>query len=325
MNDSELFAVLQKSEDACLRLKLRSRLALKKRRDKKLEREAASSPRVRALLGGRFSQDGTLVHPYSKWRGAHWVLADLADIGLSSGDSLLFPLRDQVYGWLFGKSHESRIVTIADKVRRCASQEGNALFVSLKLGLQTARTEELANRLMYWQWPDGGWNCDKKPKASHSSFNETLIPLRALNLYAQQSGDLRAADTVQQAAEVFLSRRIFRRLQDGTVIRSDFKRIAYPAYWHFDFLFCLKVLAEAKMLSDPRCQEALDLLESKRLDDGGFPAEKKYYRLSKKPGNGVSAVDWGGTSKRRMNPWVTVDALYILKEAGRLQVTAHSQ
>jgi len=29
-------------------------------------------------------------------------------------------------------------------------------------------------------------------------------------------------------------------------------------------------------------------------------------------------VDWGGTSKKRMNEWVTVDALYVLKEFGRL-------
>ena len=34
--------------------------------------------------------------------------------------------------------------------------------------------------------------------------------------------------------------------------------------------------------------------------------------------NGRSLVDWGGTSKLRMNEWVTADVLYVLKAAGRL-------
>ena len=29
-------------------------------------------------------------------------------------------------------------------------------------------------------------------------------------------------------------------------------------------------------------------------------------------------VDWGGTSKRHSNPWVTVDALAVLRASGRL-------
>lgn len=31
-------------------------------------------------------------------------------------------------------------------------------------------------------------------------------------------------------------------------------------------------------------------------------------------------VDWGGTSTVKMNPWVTVDALTVLKAAGRYSI-----
>ena len=66
---------------------------------------------------------------------------------------------------------------------------------------------------------------------------------------------------------------------------------------------------------------ALDLLESKRLADGGWPAEAKFYSTSEKaPSNGTTAVDWGGTSTKRMNPWVTVQALSVLVKARRLEV-----
>ena len=144
---------------------------------KNLQEEIKSSPRVRLLLLER-DQDGKIpFHPYAKWYGAHWVLASLADIGYPPGDESLIPLREQVYKWLLSSHHEKNIKTIEGRVRRCASQEGNALYYLLSLGLADSRTDELAKRLMKWQWSDGGWNCDKNPKAVNSSFMESLIPL----------------------------------------------------------------------------------------------------------------------------------------------------
>jgi hypothetical protein len=78
-------------------------------------------------------------------------------------------------------------------------------------------------------------------------------------------------------------------------------------------------MAEAGFIDNPRCKDALDLLERKRLPDGGFPAEQTYYRCTTRmvPSN-RSLVHWGGTSSRRMNEWVTVDALTVLRAAGRM-------
>ncbi len=61
-----------------------------------------------------------------------------------------------------------------------------------------------------------------------------------------------------------------------------------------------------------RCSDALNLLESKRLADGGFPVEEKYYRVGDGKVSGRSLVDWGTTSKTRMNEFVTVDALAVI-------------
>jgi len=69
-----------------------------------------------------------------------------------------------------------------------------------------------------------------------------------------------------------------------------------------------------------RCRTALDWLEAKRLPTGGFPAEKKFYRATGKAKSGRSRFDWGGADKRRPNPFVSVDALAVLKAAGRLGV-----
>lgn len=103
------------------------------------------------------------------------------------------------------------------------------------------------------------------------------------------------------------------------MIHPEFVALHYPLYWHYDVLAGLKVMAEIGRLDDPRCADALDLLAAKRLPDGGWPAERRYYKAPRKAVElGADQVDWRGTSKRRMNDWVTADALAVLAAAGRL-------
>lgn len=275
----------------------------------------AASARVRALLAHRAADGSIPLHAYNKWMGAHWVLGQLADVEYPAGDTSLTPLREQVLGWLFSKDHTDKIQTIDGRTRRCASQEGNALYAMLALGIADARAEELANRLMGWQWPDGGWNCDKHPEASHSSFHESFFALRALNLYYQHSGDERARRAAERTADIFLKRKLFTRLTNGEIIHPSFIKLHYPNYWHYDILIGLRVLNEAGLLDDPRCKPALDLLLSKRLPSGAFPAEAKHYTVSDQPVSNGTAMDWGPTGTRKTNEFVTVEALRILRAA----------
>jgi hypothetical protein len=204
------------------------------------------------------------------------------------------------------------------RYRRCASQQGNALFFLTRLGQADDRAERLVERLLHWQWPDGGWNCDKDPSADTSSFMETLLPMCGLAVHARATGDRRARAAAQRAAEVFLERRLFKRRSDGQAIHPEFLQLHYPLYWHYDVLGGLKAMVVVGRIGDPRCLDALDLLEEKQLPTGGWPAEKKYYKVSGRIEPGADHVDWGGTSKRHLNPWVTVDALAVLRAADRL-------
>jgi hypothetical protein len=276
--------------------------------------EIRASPVVKALLSERDPETGEIpLFPYHKWRGAHWVLACLADLEYPPGDETLRPLMEQVYSCWLSPEHLKSVQAIDGRVRRCASQQGNALYASLALGLADDRSDVLARWLIQWQWPDGGWNCDKRPEAINSSFFESLIPLRALSLYARFTGDLTARQAAERAADVFLKRELFKRRSDGSPIRSEFLILHYPCYWRYDILFALKVMMEAGFLGDPRCWAALEMLRSKRLTDGGFPAEGKFYHLADKPNSGRSLADWGGGSKTRLNEFVTVDAYSVLK------------
>jgi hypothetical protein len=125
-------------------------------------------------------------------------------------------------------------------------------------------------------------------------------------------------DAARKAAEVFLERRVLYRRTDGSVIRPIWAKLHYPSYWHYDLLSGLKALAEVGAVTDPRCTDALDLLESKRLPDGGWAVEARYHRgTGNSPASSYDYVNWGGVGKRS-NPWITADALYVLASARRL-------
>ncbi|MBT6147287.1 MAG: hypothetical protein HOH74_17765 [Gemmatimonadetes bacterium] len=265
--------------------------------------------------GGRIALDAN-----HEWRGAHWVLSVLADLNYREGDKGLIPLRDQVYEWLFSPAYEQEIrERYVNDLHRChAAQEGNAIFYLLRLGLADERVDELVARLLAWQWPDGGWNSELKPKADASSILDTLWPMRGLTLHAQLTGSEVSRDAAQRAAEVLLERRLYKHPKDGKVIKSDFTALHYPCYWHYDILFGLKAMAEADRIDDERCSDALDLLESKQLPDGGFPSQGKYYRVGRDAGVGTNLINWGGTSCTKMNEHITAEALGVLKASGRL-------
>ncbi len=309
------------------------------RKIRDLQEEIRSSPRARALIAGRDQRFVREAHVYATWRGAHWTLAALAEIGYPAGDESLLPMRAQVLDcWLgspFCMEFESKssvpkhrsaegVPKIQGRYRRCASQQGNALYSITRLGLADARSDGLAERLLHWRWPDGGWNCDRKPSAHVSSFNESMLPMLGLAAHAERGGaDENAARAAAlKASEVFLCRHLFKRLTDGTIISPHWLRPKYPRYWHYDVLGGLVAMAEMGLIKDPRCADALDLIERKELPRGGWAAEGRFYRVSldmdtSSRFGSTSPVDWGGSGKGRMNEWVTADALYALHAAGR--------
>lgn len=289
-----------------------------------------SGLRVKALLAGqgsgkRRSEDslarhkgGFGVHPYKKWDGAHWRLVSLVALAIPPREPRACAAVDQVLAWLTGDEHRSRIKVIEGRTRRCASQEGNALAVCCRLGLASdPRAQYLVRSLVAWQWHDGGWNCDKRPEANHSSFYESLAPLWGLVEYLRVTQDEDVREAVERGAELFLRHRFFRSETTGRVIDPEWLKLHYPLYWHYDILQGLLILARAGKLNDPRADEALDLIESKRCEDGTWHAEGYYWKPRGKARSNVEVVDWG---RRGANEMITLNALRVLKAAGRIIV-----
>jgi hypothetical protein len=274
-------------------------------------------PKVRTLLAGQQPDGGFGVHPYRKWTGAHWRLVSLVELAAPAGEPRLQAAAATVLDWLTGRPHRERVQVVDGLVRRCASQEGNALAVACRLGMAgDPRAELLARSLVDWQWPDGGWNCDLRASGRRSSFHESLAPAWGLHEYWLATGATWAKQAAAQAAELFLSHRLVRSLSGGAVIDRRWLALHYPPYWHYDVLQALLVLSRLGKAGDPRAGEALDLLVRRRRADGRWQPGGSWWRPpgSTRPRScPVEVVDWGRSGP---NELLTLNALRVLKAAG---------
>jgi hypothetical protein len=266
--------------------------------------DVTASPMVRTLM-----EFPAGVHPYKKWWGTHWRLVELADLALPTLVADLTDGIDQDLSWLTSDKHRAGVSWVAGMARRCASQEGNAVYACTVLGYASdPRVRELVTSLIEWQWPDGGWNCDARPVARRSSFHETVTPALGLATFAAATGDERARSAARRAAELLLEHRLYRAVGSNEVIHPSWTKLHYPGYWHYDVLQGLRLLNALDLLGDPRAAEALDLVADSRRKDGRFSGPA--WCSAAQP----DAVDWGrGTGNDMLN----LQVAKVLRAAGR--------
>ncbi len=280
--------------------------------------DAASTdgPMVSALLSGQQTDGGFGGHPYHKWTGAHWRLISLAELEAPAADPRVAAVAERVLTWISRGLRQSSVVGADGLIRSHASIQGNALGACCRFGrADDPRTHAIVEALISWQWQDGGWNCDQKATGYRSSFHETLGPTWGLHEYAAATGDTSARAAAGRAAELFLEHRLFRRLRTGEVINAQWIRPRYPPYWHYDILQALLVLSRMGKATDPRAADALDELARRRQPDGRWQAFGQWWRSADSRG-ALEVVDWGRS--RDPNPMITLNALRVLRAAGRL-------
>ena len=255
------------------------------------------------------------VHPYAKWQGAHWRLASLVEIAPEDALPAARRAAEDVLGWLANPKSPRKFPTIDGRVRRCASQEGRALYACCRIGMaDDRRLQTIAESLVATQWPDGGWNCDRRPEAAHSSFNETWAPTMGLASYARDTGHVAAREAADRAAEFLLQHSVYQSHRTGTSAHPAFTRLRWPPYWHYDALVGLVTLERSVGLDDPRTADALDLVESKWREDGTWRSEGKWWKGPGSKGSNVEVVDWGTTAHEML----TAGARDVLAAAKRL-------
>ncbi len=270
---------LLKSDEPSIRYKTRINILGEKEssiNNIKLSKEIKNSKRIKSLLRN-MDKFGTVHNKkgiYSKWQGAHWILITLADLGYPKEDPKIMNMAKQVSDYWLQERYYKEFVSdnkadcykhkavpiINGRYRTCASQQGYTLYAMLKLGLLHDNVHRLKERLLKWQWPDGGWNCDKNPHAKTSTFIHTLYCMKGLFMYAKLMNDKESYQRAMRAKEYFLKRQLYIKKTTNEIIKQDFIKLHYPLYWHYDILGALKAFAEFDLIDDSRCQKALNLL-----------------------------------------------------------------
>ncbi len=187
------------------------------------------------------------------------------------------------------------------------SFHGNVLHWSIVLGIANAETHHLAKNLLRYQWPDGGWNWNKKPNTNGPTIVHTAFGMRGLVTYRTRKDSKEVKRSIEACAEVMLERQVYLKRSNGKPLRPVYTKLSYPYPRLYDFLAGLQILTRSGHVRHPHCKKALDLLESKFIDGEGWALERKT--------TAYTDAFWSRERHGRANLFLTVDALEILKQA----------
>ncbi len=249
------------------------------------------------------------------WDSTMHVLTLLREFGLNPASDeaqrAMSLVRDQVrwMGWDWDGTWRGKDFVgnpfFAGEVEPCIN--GQVMASSAYFGQDCQR---ILDRLLNEQLTDGGWNCEAENGSTRSSFNTTICVLEALLEYELAGNrNTKATEARLRGQEYLLERHLFHRKSTGEAIERDregsttFTRFAFPTWWHYDVLRGLEYLRRAGVRPDERMAEAIQLVESKRGDDGQWLLEVQY--LGKMP---IEMVEVEGKPSR----WITLRALRVL-------------
>lgn len=132
-------------------------------------------------------------------------------------------------------------------------------------------SDRLAARLVSEQKEDGGWNCYESKR---SSFHSTICVLEGLLEYEKTKGATAEITGARlRGHEYLLERRLFRSLSTGEVIEPKWLQFTFPTRWHYDVLWGLDYLRRARVKPDARMAEAIEIVKSKRDEQGRWVQE----------------------------------------------------
>jgi hypothetical protein len=159
-------------------------------------------------------------------------------------------------------------------------------------------------RLVGEQLEDGGWNCEAENGSVRSSFHTTIRVLEGLLAHERATGGSAESIAARRRGEQYLlERRLFRRKSTGAVVDPAWLQFSFPTRWHYDVLRGLEYFRAAGDPPDPRVDEAVELLHSRRQPDGTWLLENTH------PGAVHFALEDGDGRPSR---WNTLRALRVL-------------
>ncbi len=244
-----------------------------------------------------------------KWTCTHYVLYELAQLELPSGDSRCAESAALLLSFPLGRDGGVNYARTAGYSDVCIN--GMLLTIAsrfIEAGAYRNEIRSLVDYLLERRMTDGGWNCAYYQGGTHSSLHTTVAVLEGL--WAFKSADGYRRDEIILALEAgvafILRHRLLRSERTGEVIRDEFFKFAFPVRWKYDILRCLDLFRLNGVPYDPRMDEALDRIERSGARDGRWKA-------SSQPAKTYFVVEKNGAPGR----WNTLRALRTLRFYGR--------
>lgn len=163
----------------------------------------------------------------------------------------------------------------------------------------------IVERLLGERMEDGGWNCEQERGSVRSSFDTTIAVLEALAAFERVSDDPRVPEARASGEAYLLERSLLRRRSTGEIVDEGYLRFAFPPRHEYDALRALEHFRAVGARPDERMAEAIELVRSKRRDDGRWPLDVVH--------GGDRVVDYGPVGEP--SRWITLKALRVLRWA----------
>lgn len=239
-----------------------------------------------------------------KWTSTHYTLLDLKALAITPQHP---QVREQVHRLLPRLlSKDGGIGTSPGLTRSDVCVNGMFLNYASYFGMPQDQLCSIVDFLLGEQMGDGGFNCQSnRAHPCHSSLHSTLSVLEGILEYSN-SGYFYRRDELQQAADqsrgFILLHRLYKSDHTGEIIDKRFLQLAHPARWYYNILRSLDHFRAAGHPHDPRMNDALAVLRSKRRRDG------LWLRQAAHPGEVFFVME----PTRSPSRWTTLLSLRVL-------------
>lgn len=243
-----------------------------------------------------------------KWISAHYTLLDLKNLNIEPDNPLIVKSLQRIFAE--EKSEDGGINPANSIAQSDVCVNGMVLNFAAYFKVDEEQLKSVIDFLLSQQMPDGGFNCrSNRSGAKHSSMHTTLSVLEGMfeyarNGYTYRLDELRQAQAV--AHEFLLMHRLFKSDKTGNVIQERFLRFPYPCRWYYDILRAMDYFQLAGLKYDPRMDEAVEIIISKRTFEVKWKLSAAY------SGQVHFTMEQAGKPSR----WNTLRALRVLRYTG---------
>lgn len=255
----------------------------------------------------------------NKYEGTVWTLLILAELGAYPSDPRVKAACDFIlkhsqeplsFAFSVGQSVKSE-TGLPSSVCPCLTS--NMVYALIKLGyLHDERVQKAIQWIVKYQRADDGVKLTpEEPKyaklfscfGNHSCHMGVAKALKALVAIPEKERTSEISNKIKQLSDYFLIHHIYKKSHNlEKEAKPGWKLFGFPLMYNTDVLEMLGLFSELRII-DPRLQESIVLVTSKRGSDGKWRLENTF--------NGKTLVEI--EKKDEPSKWITLKALLALK------------